>query len=161
MIGRYGNIPEEIFLQISTFSQKVVAIQQTLNWLLEKMFSELFPHSFQFAPLVLIAPLKTWETVLTWPSLARIQWKKLKQSNKNLFNILTMESVLPLFEWNYKTQKFKWNLSFKVWDQIEVRGSFSYQIRGLISTVRFIRRKYLILGGVTAVPLKWRISDSK
>ena len=35
-----------------------VAVKQTLGSLLEKMFSELFPHSFQFAPLVLIAPLK-------------------------------------------------------------------------------------------------------
>lgn len=47
--------------------------------ILEKMVVERFPHSFHFSPLVLIAPLKTWGTLLTC-----IQWNKPKTIGQNL-----------------------------------------------------------------------------
>jgi len=39
--------------------------QPRARQILEKMVVERFPHSFHFSPLVLIAPLKTWGTLLT------------------------------------------------------------------------------------------------
>ena len=57
--------------------------------ILEKMVVERFPHSFHFSPLDVIAPLKTWGTLLTWT-----QRNKLKTIGQNIPG--------PLFETNIK-----------------------------------------------------------
>ena len=65
--------------------------------MLQKMFSKMFPHSFQLAPLVLIAPLKTWETVLTWPGLGWHSMEETKTIAKTSNNG-TMESALYMIQ---------------------------------------------------------------
>ena len=101
--------------------------------ILEKMVVERFPHSFHFSPLVLIAPLKTWGTLLTC-----IQWYKPKTIEPNvhsLFIVWNIKRVIQMKQPASPQIQNMFSFSFLLYTTYKMNERCSFELKTSLSSL--------------------------